>query len=42
MEVGPAQVAKNRLSNNVGGVKGLSSTLQALREERLFALVEFR
>jgi hypothetical protein len=34
-------LAKNRLSDNVGGVKQFSSTLQhALVEERHFALVE--
>jgi hypothetical protein len=35
------QLLKNRLSDNVGGVKNFSSTLQhALGEERHFALVE--
>jgi hypothetical protein len=35
------QLAKNRVSDNVGGVKHFSSTLHhALREERHFALVE--
>ncbi|MGA8220042.1 MAG: hypothetical protein WB780_00195, partial [Candidatus Acidiferrales bacterium] len=35
------QLLLNRLSNNVGGVKHFSSTLQhALGEERHFALVE--
>jgi hypothetical protein len=36
-----AELAKHRVSDNVGGVKLFSSTLQhALVEERHFALVE--
>jgi hypothetical protein len=36
-----SQLLQNRLSNNVGGVKQFSRTLQhALEEERHFALVE--
>ena len=35
------QLAKNRVSDNVGGVKFISSTLRrALMEERHFALVD--
>jgi hypothetical protein len=38
----PCQLTKNRLSDNVGGVKQLLSILiRALGEERHFALVEW-
>jgi hypothetical protein len=41
MESGGRQLVKNRLSNNVGGVKHFLGTQQhALEEERHFALVE--
>jgi hypothetical protein len=40
-DAGQARKVKNRVSDNVGGVKRFSSTLQrALGEERHFALVD--